>query len=142
MGTATIPCPPCSCLVCMSHHSTADAACGGFAAERRAGRRYRSTAAAATAPQHGAASTELSSKCEQCHVNSPCRKLNTNLVNFASFTSSKRSLKCVDLSDYVIGHRPIGFFLKVRCYCCSSQPACNCPVCFHVCLLSCSKQYK
>ena len=36
---------------CTSYHSTAAAACGGFAAERRAGGRYRSTA---TAPQHGA----------------------------------------------------------------------------------------
>jgi len=39
---------------------TAAAACGGFAAERRTGRRYLSRAAdagrpAATAPQHGAA---------------------------------------------------------------------------------------
>ena len=36
--------------VCLSHQSTAASACGGFAAERRAGRRYRSTAAL----QHGA----------------------------------------------------------------------------------------
>ena len=45
--------------VCLSHHSTAAAACGGFPAERRAGRRHRSTASAAgrpaaAAPQHGA----------------------------------------------------------------------------------------
>jgi len=45
--------------VCLSHRLTADATCIGFAAERRAGRRYQSTAAAAgrpaaTAPQHGA----------------------------------------------------------------------------------------
>jgi len=46
--------------VCLSRHSITDAACGGgFAAERRAGRRYRLTAAvagrpAAAAPQHGA----------------------------------------------------------------------------------------
>jgi len=45
--------------VCLSHHSTTAAACGGFAAERRAGKRYRSTVAstgrrAAAAPQHGA----------------------------------------------------------------------------------------
>ena len=43
----------------VSHHSTAGAACGGFAAECRVDRRYRSTAAAAgrpaaAAPQHGA----------------------------------------------------------------------------------------
>jgi len=59
--------------------------CGGFAAERRAGRRYRSTAAAvgrpaAIAPQNGAQQQiALSSKCEQCHVVSRRRKLNTEL---------------------------------------------------------------
>jgi len=45
--------------VCLPYHSTTASACGGFAAERRAGRRYRSTAATAgrptaAAPQHGA----------------------------------------------------------------------------------------
>jgi len=41
---------------------------GGFAAERLAGRRYRSTTAA---PQHGAQQKiALGSKCEQCHVDS------------------------------------------------------------------------
>jgi len=53
--------------ICLSHRSTAAAVAGGFAAERPADRRYRSTAAgaggaayqlqarsAATAPQHGA----------------------------------------------------------------------------------------
>ena len=40
----------------LSHHSPAARLCGGFAAERRADRRYRPTAAtaAAAAPQHGA----------------------------------------------------------------------------------------
>jgi len=33
--------------VCLSHHSPTARRCGGFAAERRAGRRYRSRAAAA-----------------------------------------------------------------------------------------------
>jgi len=45
--------------VCLSHHSTAVATCGGFAAKRRADMRYRLTETnagrpAATAPQHGA----------------------------------------------------------------------------------------
>ena len=45
--------------VCLSHHPTAAAACGGFAAERRVHRMYRSIAAAAgrpaaASPQHGA----------------------------------------------------------------------------------------
>jgi len=63
--------------VCLSHHSPAARHCGGFAAaERRTGSRYRSTAAAAerpaaAAPQHGARQQiALSSKCEQCHVES------------------------------------------------------------------------
>jgi len=46
------------CLSVRLSHPTAAAACGRFAAERRAGRRYRSTAAVAgrrsTVPQHGA----------------------------------------------------------------------------------------
>jgi len=40
--------------VCLSHRSTAAAACGEFAAERPAGRTYRSTAAGAGAPQQTA----------------------------------------------------------------------------------------
>ena len=52
---ATVECPS----VYLSNQSTVAAACGGFAAERRAGGRYRMTAAgarspAATAPQHDA----------------------------------------------------------------------------------------
>ena len=56
----TVACPSVCPSICPSHHSTAAAANDGFAAERRVGRRYRSTAAgvgrpAATAPQHEAA---------------------------------------------------------------------------------------
>ena len=39
--------------VCLPHYATAAAACGGFAAERRAGGRYRSTAAAPDAEDAG-----------------------------------------------------------------------------------------
>jgi len=61
--------------VCLSHHSTAAAVCGGFAAERRAGRRHRPTATTTRAPgSSGAAarvrSTALSNTCGQCHVDS------------------------------------------------------------------------
>jgi len=48
--------------VCLSHHSTAAAACGGFAAERRAGRRYRLTAAGVWRLAARGRSTALSSK--------------------------------------------------------------------------------
>ena len=41
-------------FVCMSHRLTAAAACGVFAAEHRSGRRYRSTAAGATARRSAA----------------------------------------------------------------------------------------
>jgi len=41
---------------------TAAAACGGFAAERRAGKRYRSTVAGAGTQQQRRLSTALSSK--------------------------------------------------------------------------------
>jgi len=63
-------------IVRLSRHSPAVRRCGEFAVERNAGRRYQSTAAAAgcpaaAAPQHGAQQQiALSSKCEQCHVDS------------------------------------------------------------------------
>jgi len=47
----------------LSHRSTAAAARSGFAAERIAGRRYRSIAGA---QQQRRCSTAISSKCEQC----------------------------------------------------------------------------
>ena len=55
--------------VCLSYRSTTGAACGGFAAERSAGRRYR-TIAGAGAQQQRRRSTAHSSKCGQCHVDS------------------------------------------------------------------------
>ena len=76
--------------VCLSHRSTAAALAGGFAAERSAGRRCRSAATAtgaayqlqvrsvAMASQQAPA---LSSKCEQCHVDSRLTRLNTDLFN-------------------------------------------------------------
>ena len=51
----------------LCHLSTAVAACGGFASVSPTGRKYRSTAARPA----------LSSNCEQCHVVSRRRKLNT-----------------------------------------------------------------
>jgi len=52
-------------------------ACGGFATERHAGRRYRSTA---VAQQQRRRSTAISSKCGQCHVDSRGTRLNTDLL--------------------------------------------------------------
>jgi len=67
------------CLsVCLSHRSTAAAACGGFAAERRAGKRYRSTVAGAGTQQQRRLSTALSSKRGQWHVDSRGTTLNTD----------------------------------------------------------------
>jgi len=63
--------------VCLSHQSTA--ACGGFAAEHPAGRRYRSIAGACVQQQRRRG-TALSSKCGQCHVDSRGRRLNTDLL--------------------------------------------------------------
>ena len=64
--------------VCLSH-STAAAACGGFAAgAQRAS--DRSTAAATECPAAAARSTALSGKREQCHVYSWRRRLNTVLL--------------------------------------------------------------
>ena len=56
-------------------------ACRGFAAERRVGGTYQSTASApGTGPQHGA-----TSKCGQCHVDNWHRKLNTNMMTCKIF---------------------------------------------------------
>ena len=52
---------------------------GGFAAERPAGKRYRSIAGA-DAQQQQRRSTVLSSKCEQCHVDTRETRPNTNLL--------------------------------------------------------------
>ena len=59
----TIGCPSVRLSVCLSHYSTAAAACGGFAS-----RRYPSTALCAGHPAARGRSTALSSKCGQCHV--------------------------------------------------------------------------
>jgi len=64
-------------FVCLSYRSTAIAACGGFAAERRADRRYR---AGAGVQQQRRRSTAFSSKCGQCRVDIGGSRLNTNLV--------------------------------------------------------------
>ena len=51
----TVACPSVCLSVCLSDLSTAEAACGGFAAGRSACRRYRSTAAGSTAARRSAA---------------------------------------------------------------------------------------
>jgi len=79
---ATVGCPS----VRLSHHSTATATCGGgFAAERRAGWRYRSTAASALQQRRHSTgrSTALSSKCGQCHVDSRVDEAEHRLVALA-----------------------------------------------------------
>jgi len=72
--------------VWLSRHSTAAAACGVFAAERRAGRRYRSIAAGRRRPaatiryRRTGRSAALSSKCGQCHVGSRVDEAEHRLV--------------------------------------------------------------
>jgi len=68
--------------VCLSHHSTAAAACGGFDAKRRVGKTYRSTAAGAgaQAQQQRRRSTAFGSKCGQCHVDSRVHEAEHRLV--------------------------------------------------------------
>ena len=65
--------------VCLSvslfHLSTAAAACGGFAAVGPAGR----ISIDSNRRRTPSSTTHISSKCEQCHVASWCRKLNTDL---------------------------------------------------------------
>jgi len=68
--------------VCLFHHSTAAAACGGFAAERRAGRRYqfhRGGRQAATAPQQRAGALRTAANAGSAMLT----RLNTEL--FVSF---------------------------------------------------------
>jgi len=70
-------------FVCLSHHSTAAAACGGFAAERRAGIEISIDSGgrpAATAPQQRRRSTALSRKCGQCQVDSRVDEAEHRLV--------------------------------------------------------------
>ena len=67
---------------CISRRSTAAAACGGFAAECRAGRTYRSTAAGVGAQQQRRRSTALSSTCGQCHVDNRGMRLSRDCVYF------------------------------------------------------------
>jgi len=72
--------------VCLSHHSTAAAACGGFAAERRAGRRYRLTAAgvwrlAATELEPGAAARRSAANEDSVMLTAELTMSNTDLFN-------------------------------------------------------------
>ena len=78
MPLTTMPRSSVCAYVRLSHHPTTAKACGGFAAECHAARRYQSIASAAQ--QQRRRGTALSSKCEQCHVDSRCRKLNTAVV--------------------------------------------------------------
>ena len=87
------------CLsVCLSRHSPAARRYGGFAAERPAGMRYRSTAAtakrpAAAASQHSAQQpTALGSKCVQCHVDSRRRKLSRLVLTNYNIVRERRAV--------------------------------------------------
>ena len=75
---ATVGCPS----VCLSVPSLdrSSGACGGFAAECRAGRRRRSTAA--SAEQQRRRSTALSSTCGQCRVDSRVTRLSRDSLAF------------------------------------------------------------
>ena len=84
----TVQCPSVWLSVCLSHRSTAGAACGWFAAERPANRRYpwtvagalRRLSAGANARQQRRRSTALGSKCGQRHVDSHRRKPHSGLL--------------------------------------------------------------
>jgi len=66
--------------VCLFHRSTAAAACDGFAAQRRADRGYRLTAAGAGTQQQRRHSTAFCSMRGQCHIDSLGTRLNTDLL--------------------------------------------------------------
>jgi len=73
-------CPPVCLSICLSHQLAATLHCSGFAAVGPATRRYRSIAA----------QPALSTECKQCHVNSWCRKLSTDLFVMHIQSSSKK----------------------------------------------------
>jgi len=99
----------------LSHRSTAAAACGGFAAERPAGRRHRSIAAGAGAQQQRRRSRALSSKCGQCHVDSRVDEAEHRLVK----TRIAQSLYCPTVLH----------FYAFVIYC---KLSVNCDVCFPI----------
>ena len=88
--------------VSLSYRSTAAAALGGFAAERRAGRRYRGTryrrrVAGAGAQQQRRRSTALSSKCGQRHADSRRRGLKRlRFAGFFCYTARSRGAEYCD----------------------------------------------
>lgn len=74
--------------ICLSHISTAAAACSGFAAVSPMGRWYRLGVAVQCVCSrsgrlliHIYSSTVVSSKCKQCHVSSCLKRLMTDLFN-------------------------------------------------------------
>jgi len=81
----------------LSHRSTAATAAGGFAAVRRAGVRYRSTAEGAMLQVPA-----LSSKCGQHHVESRRRRHNTNLLIWPKVAFAL-SLLCIALHIAIHG---------------------------------------
>jgi len=109
----------------MSHLSTAAAACGGFTAGRRAGRTYRSTAAGTQ--QQRRRSTALSSKCEQRHVYSRRRMLNTDSFLLlrpdrgAEYCDERVCLSvclcvCLSVRDHIFGTSDLRqIFVHVTC---------------------------
>jgi len=70
-------------FVCLSHHSAA--ACGGFAAERRVGRRYRLTVAGAQ--QQRRRSTALSRNAGSTMLTAELTRLNTDVKRHKVVTS-------------------------------------------------------
>jgi len=69
--------------VCLSYRSTTGAACGGFAAERSAGRRYR-TIAGAGAQQHGDAARRIAANAGSAMLTAELTRLNTDTLHAVS----------------------------------------------------------
>jgi len=68
------------CLsVCLSHRSTAGAACGGFAAERPAGRTYRLIAGAAVISSNVAVARRTAANAGSVVLTAELTRLNTDL---------------------------------------------------------------
>ena len=80
--------------VCLSHHLTAAAACGGFAAERPAGSIDRQRRAAGAQQQRRRSMALTSSKCGQFHIDSRVNEAGQRLVFRASANYTLQLFVC------------------------------------------------
>ena len=98
----------------------------GFAAELPTGWRYRSiTARLHGAQQQRRRSTASSSKCEQCHVDSWCRKLSSLCISRDRHSRVNKPIWTVTITLELNGSLFLTFVFRCRCCALRSQPFCS-----------------